>query len=56
MVKVCDCFPELKQTTEAREGATAHPERPAPEGPQSSSRSVTSIGSSTSWSNARKAP
>jgi hypothetical protein len=29
MVKICDCFPELKQTTEAR--YRAHPERPAPE-------------------------
>ena len=46
MVKVCDCFPELKQTTEARETRyRAHPERPAPEGPQSFVEvKVTSIG------------
>src|SRR3954453_13517189 len=46
MIKVCDCFPELKQTTEAREARyRAHPERPAPEGPQSSVEvKVTSIG------------
>src|SRR5919197_5325610 len=36
MIKVCDCFPELKRTTEAREARyRAHPERPAPEGPRS---------------------
>jgi uncharacterized OsmC-like protein len=46
MVKVCDCFPELKQTTEAREARyRAHPERAAPEGPQSFVEvKVTSIG------------
>src|SRR5687768_18525879 len=37
MVRVCDCFPELKKVTDAREKRyLAHPERPAPEGPQSS--------------------
>jgi uncharacterized OsmC-like protein len=36
MAKVCDCFPELKETTAAREKRyRAHPEKPAPEGPQS---------------------
>ena len=36
MVKVCDCFPELKDVTEARERRyRAHPDKPAPEGPQS---------------------
>src|SRR5215813_10934381 len=46
MVKICDCFPELKQTTEAREARyRTHPERPAPEGPQSFVEvKVTSIG------------
>src|SRR4030081_654699 len=46
MVKVCDCFPELKQTTDTREARyRAHPERPAPEGPQSFVEvKVTSIG------------
>ncbi len=46
MAKVCDCFPELKATTEAREMRyRAHPEKPAPEGPQSSVEiRVTSIG------------
>jgi uncharacterized OsmC-like protein len=46
MVKICDCFPELKATTEAREARyRAHPEKPAPEGPQSSIEvKVTSIG------------
>jgi len=46
MVKICDCFPELKQTTEAREARyRAHPERSAPEGPQSFVEvKVTSIG------------
>ena len=30
MVKVCDCFPELKDITEAREQRyRAHPEKPA---------------------------
>jgi putative redox protein len=36
MAKVCDCFPELKAITDAREQRyRAHPEKPAPEGPQS---------------------
>jgi hypothetical protein len=36
MAKVCDCFPELKEITDAREQRyRAHPEKPAPEGPQS---------------------
>jgi len=36
MAKVCDCFPELKETTAAREKRyRAHPDKPAPEGPQS---------------------
>src|SRR5260370_38360977 len=36
MVRVCDCFPELKEITDARERRyRAHPEKPAPEGPQS---------------------
>ena len=46
MVKVCDCFPELKETTEARERRyRANPEQKAPEGPQSYVEvKVTSIG------------
>ena len=46
MVRVCDCFPELKRTTEARERRyREHPEKPAPEGPQSFVEvKVTSIG------------
>ena len=46
MVKICDCFPELKATTAAREARyRAHPEKPAPEGPQSSVEvKITSIG------------
>jgi uncharacterized OsmC-like protein len=46
MTKVCDCFPELKAITEAREGRyRAHPEKSAPEGPQSFVEvKVTSIG------------
>src|ERR1700736_839344 len=46
MVRVCDCFPELKEITEARERRyRAHPEKPAPEGPQSYVEvKVTSIG------------
>ena len=46
MVKVCDCFPELKDITEAREQRyRAHPEKPAPEGPRSFVEvKVTSIG------------
>ena len=46
MAKVCDCFPELKSITEARERRyRAHPEMPAPEGPQSFVEvKVTSIG------------
>ncbi len=36
MSKVCDCFPELKEITAARERRyRAHPETAAPEGPQS---------------------
>ena len=36
MAKVCDCFPRLKEITDARERRyRAHPEKPAPEGPQS---------------------
>src|SRR2546426_9884138 len=36
MTKVCDCFPALKEITDARERRyRAHPEKPAPEGPQS---------------------
>ena len=46
MVKVCDCFPELKEITDARERRyRADPEKPAPEGPQSVVEvKVTSIG------------
>jgi uncharacterized OsmC-like protein len=46
MAKVCDCFPELKAVTEARERHYgAHPDKPAPEGPQSYVEvKVTSIG------------
>ena len=46
MTKVCDCFPELKATTDAREARyRAHPAKSAPEGPQSSVEvKVTSIG------------
>ncbi len=46
MAKVCDCFPELKTVTDARERRyRAHPEKPAPEGPQSHVEvKVTSIG------------
>ena len=46
MAKVCDCFPELKEITAAREERyRAHPEKPAPEGPQSYVEvKVTSIG------------
>ena len=46
MTKVCDCFPELKEVTEARERRyRAAPEKPAPEGPQSFVEvKVTSIG------------
>ena len=46
MSKVCDCFPELKELTEARERRyRAHPEKTAPEGPQSFVEvKVTSIG------------
>ena len=46
MSKVCDCFPELKEITEARERRyRAHPEKAAPEGPQSFVEvKVTSIG------------
>ena len=46
MVKVCDCFPELKAVTDARERRyRAHPDKPAPEGPRSYVEvKVTSIG------------
>ena len=31
MTRVCDCFPELKEVTEARERRyRTHPDRPAP--------------------------
>src|SRR6266446_4438613 len=36
MVRVCDCFPELKEITEARERRyRSHPDKAAPDGPQS---------------------
>src|SRR5260370_31815987 len=46
MAKVCDCFPQLKEITDARERRyRADPEKPAPEGPQSFVEvKVTSIG------------
>jgi uncharacterized OsmC-like protein len=46
MVKVCDCFPELKAVTDARERRyRAYPDKAAPEGPQSFAEvKVTSIG------------
>jgi uncharacterized OsmC-like protein len=46
MAKVCDCFPELKEITAAREARyRADPGKPAPEGPQSYVEvKVTSIG------------
>ena len=46
MVKVCDCFPELKAVTDARERSyRADPDKAAPEGPQSFVEvKVTSIG------------
>ena len=46
MVKVCDCFPELKDITDARERRyRAHPDIAAPEGPQCYVEvKVTSIG------------
>ncbi len=46
MVNVCDCFPELKSVTAAREARyRADPTKRAPEGPQSSLEvTVTSIG------------
>ena len=46
MVKVCDCFPELKALTDARERRyRTDPDKPAPEGPQSFVEvKVTSIG------------
>jgi uncharacterized OsmC-like protein len=46
MARVCDCFPELKAITDAREQRyRAHPDKPAPEGPQSFVEvKVTSIG------------
>jgi putative redox protein len=56
MVKVCDCFPELKAVTEAREQRyRAHPEKPAPEGPRSFVEvKVTSIGQLNELVEARK--
>jgi uncharacterized OsmC-like protein len=46
MAKVCDCFPELKEITAARERRyRSDPDKPAPEGPQSYVEvKVTSIG------------
>jgi uncharacterized OsmC-like protein len=46
MAKVCDCFPELRTVTDARElRYRTHPEKSAPEGPQSFVEiKVTSIG------------
>src|SRR4026208_2257995 len=46
MPAACDCFPELKVVTEAREARyRADPDKRAPEGPQSSLEiKVTSIG------------
>ncbi len=46
MAAVCDCFPELKAVTDAREARyRADPTRRAPEGPQSSLEiRVTSVG------------
>ena len=46
MAAVCDCFPELKSVTDAREARyRADPSKRAPEGPQSSLEvTVTSIG------------
>src|SRR2546423_14256569 len=46
MVKVCDCFPELKDIADARERRCGtHPDKPAPEGPRSFVEvKVTSIG------------
>ena len=46
MAAVCDCFPELKSITDAREARyRADPQRSAPEGPQSILEvTVTSIG------------
>jgi putative redox protein len=46
MAKVCDCFPELKAVTDARERRyRADPDKAAPEGPQSFVEvKVTSIG------------
>ena len=46
MPAVCDCFPELKSVTDAREARyRADPDQRAPEGPQSSLEiKVTSIG------------
>src|SRR3954447_8793719 len=46
MPAVCDCFPELKSVTTAREARyRSDPGKPAPEGPQSSLEiKVTSIG------------
>ena len=56
MVKVSDCFPELKEITDARERRyRAEPEKPAPEGPQSFVEvKVTSIGQLNELVEARK--
>jgi uncharacterized OsmC-like protein len=56
MVKVCDCFPELKEITDARERRyRAHPDKPAPEGPQSFVEvKVTSIGALNELVEAKK--
>jgi uncharacterized OsmC-like protein len=56
MAKVCDCFPELKAVTDARERRyRAHPDKPAPEGPQSFVEvKVTSIGKLNELVEARK--
>jgi uncharacterized OsmC-like protein len=56
MAKVCDCFPELKAVTDARERRyRAHPDKPAPEGPQSFVEvKVTSIGQLNELVEARK--
>src|SRR5215467_4990608 len=56
MVKICDCFPELKETTDARERRyRAHPDKPAPEGPQSFVEvKVTSIGALNELVDCRK--
>src|SRR3954471_12567704 len=51
MPAVCECFPELKSVTAARETRyRADPGKPAPEGPQSSLEiKITSIGKLNEW-------